>query len=115
MAWHEEKTETLLIIHLTGDIDLATSPSLRAQLKCHADTRQPVVLLNFAEVNYIDSSGLATIIEYYKSAKTFDGKIGLACMKPRVKSVFEIVRLTELFQAFDSIDEAKAALISSGP
>jgi anti-sigma B factor antagonist len=39
--------------------------------------RIPALLLDFTGVNYIDSSGLATLIEYYQSSRTYDGKMSV--------------------------------------
>ena len=81
------------VVSITGDIDLENSPKLREFLKPKASQKTPSLLLDFAGVNYIDSSGLATLIEYFQAVQGFKGKLALASLSPRVKNVFEIVRL----------------------
>ena len=63
-------------------------------------------------MNYIDSSGLATLIEYFQSAQIYKGKLALAAMSPRVKNVFEIVRLEQIFAIYPDVPTALATLKS---
>lgn len=110
MEYTEESQGNLFILHLKGDVDLHNSPKLRSLLQEKVEAKCPALLVNFAEVNYIDSSGLATFVEYYQGCRAFDGKIALAGMNNRVKSVFELVRLSEVFLIYDDVATATAAL-----
>lgn len=108
-----ERTEdTIPIVSITGDIDLENSPKLREYLKPKASQKTPRLLLDFTGVSYIDSSGLATLIEYFQSVQGFGGKLALASLSPRVKNVFEIVRLEQIFSLHPDIPSALAALKS---
>jgi len=99
-----------VILNLKGDIDLQHSPKLRTHLQTKIQAKTPALLVNFTEVSYIDSSGLATLVAYFQGSRPYSGKIALACMSPRVKSVFDLVRLSEVFPIFPTLDEAKASL-----
>ncbi|MDD5261072.1 MAG: STAS domain-containing protein [Methylacidiphilales bacterium] len=110
MIFDETVEGTLAILHLKGDVDLHHSPKLRAVLQSKIAVKCPCLLINFTEVNYIDSSGLATLVEYYQGCRNFSGKIGLAALSPRVKSVFDLVRLGEVFPIYVTLDEARSAL-----
>lgn len=106
-----EKTEDgVPVMAINGDIDLESSPQLREALKPKIAAKVPKLLLDFAAVNYIDSSGLATLIEYFQGAQAHGGKLGLASLSPRVKNVFEIVRLQEVFSIYPDMASAVAAL-----
>ena len=108
-----ERTEQgIPIVSIVGDIDLESSPKLRDFLKPKAAAKTPALLLDFTGVNYIDSSGLATLIEYFQSLQAFKGKLVLACLSPRVKNVFEIVRLEQIFSLQPDIPTALTALKS---
>jgi anti-sigma B factor antagonist len=98
------------ILKLKGDIDLNYSPKLRSVFQTKVQSKCPALLLDFGEVNYIDSSGLATLVEYYQGSRSFAGKIALVSMSARVKSVFDLVRLGEIFSIYATLDEAKRAL-----
>ena len=106
----ERTEETIPVVLITGDIDLESSPKLREFLKPLSSKKTPLLLLDFSGVNYIDSSGLATLIEYFQAVQGFKGKLALACLSPRVKNVFEIVRLEQIFSLHPDIPSALAAL-----
>jgi anti-sigma B factor antagonist len=108
-----ERTEgDVPVVAITGDIDLETSPQLRDYLKPKSTKKTALLLLDFSGVNYIDSSGLATLIEYFQAVQTFHGKLALASLSPRVKNVFEIVRLEQIFSLHPDVPSALAALKS---
>ena len=106
----ERTEENVPVISITGDIDLESSPKLREFLKPKATQKTQRLLLDFAGVNYIDSSGLATLIEYFQSVQGSSGKLALASLSPRVKNVFEIVRLEQIFSLYPDVPSALAAL-----
>jgi len=109
----EKVDKGVLVLSIKGEVDLHVSPTLRTALKAKAQAKTPRLLLNFTEVAYIDSSGLATLIEYYQSARAYQGKFGLCCLSLSVRSSIELVRLTEVFSIFPTEAEALKSLASS--
>lgn len=108
-----EKTEgEVLVLSVTGEIDLNQSPSLRATLRAKAAAKAPCLLLDFSAVVYIDSSGLATLIEYYQNSRAYSGKLALCSLTPRVRSSFDLVRLSEVFTIYADRAAALQALRS---
>lgn len=105
---HQEGS--ISIISIKGDIDLSRSPNLRQLFQSKAHDKCPALLVDFTQVNYIDSSGLATLVEYYQTSRAYNGKIALAGLSPRVRSVFDLVRLGEILNIYNSLDEARQAL-----
>lgn len=99
-----------VILKLTGEIDLHASPALRAELQQCAADKTALLLVDFHNVEYIDSSGLATFIEYVRSASDHNGRIALFGLKKKVRTIFDLVRLNELFTITDSAEAARAAL-----
>ena len=110
MHWTEVTTDGVLILELSGEIDLQHSPEMRRLLQARAAQRIPALLLDFTGVKYIDSSGLATLIEYYQSSRAYEGKISVAGLSHRVRSIFELVRLNEVFPIYATVLEARQAL-----
>jgi len=110
MQINERTEDNIPIVSIVGDIDLESSPQLRAFLKPKSSQKTPRLLLDFSQVSYIDSSGLATLIEYFQAVQGFKGKLALASLSPRVKNVFEIVRLEQIFSLHPDIPSALAAL-----
>ncbi len=82
--------------------------SLRQQVKDLLDQSQQIVL-NLADVNYIDSSGLGTLVGLYTSARNVGGEIKLAALTARVKDVLQITKLGSIFEFYDTPEQAAAS------
>lgn len=110
MQWKERKEPSFTVIHLEGEIDLHHSPKLRELFQNKIKEKCTALLLDFTSVSYIDSSGLATLVEYYQGSRAYSGKIALASLSTRVKSVFDLVRLSEIFSIYPSVEDAERTL-----
>ena len=107
----KDSTESsILVLTISGEVDLNHSPALRVVLRDKAKAKTLRLLLDFAAVPYVDSSGLATLIEYYQSSKAYSGKMAICSLVPRVRSSFDLVRLSEVFSIFPDQAEARKAL-----
>ncbi len=95
--------EGVFIFQVNGEINISTSPELKKQFEKQALKK---VVVDLEKVNYIDSSGLATLVEILKKTKSQSGSLGLSGMSDKVKSLFEITKLDKLFQIFKTQDEA---------
>jgi len=107
---HHTEESGAHVLQIEGEIDLHGSPKLRAALQELVEKKTPALVTDFSGVKYIDSSGLATLVEYVRDSKGYGGKIALFGLQPKVKMVFELVRLNELFTLADSKDAALAAV-----
>jgi anti-sigma B factor antagonist len=79
--------------------------ALREQVK-QALQGTHFVLLDFAEVNYVDSGGLGAIVGLFTSARSAGGDLKVANMNPRVKHVFQITKLHKVIDSYTSVDAA---------
>ena len=91
------------IFQVHGEINISTSPEFR---KLFEKEPKKKIVIDFERVTYIDSSGLATLVEVLKRTKTQGGALGLAGMSDKVKSLFEITKLDQLFSIFQSQTDA---------
>jgi len=112
MQTREHTDQGLQVLVIEGEIDLACSPDLRAILHGYAKKKVPALALDFEAVKYVDSSGLATLVEYVRLAQPFRGRFGLANVNQRVRTIFELVRLHEFFPIYPTLAEARAALLA---
>jgi len=115
MQVREHEEAGLFIIAISGEIDLACSPELREVLGVHAKAKRDALLLDFGGVEYVDSSGLATLVEYVKKVQGFGGRLALAEVSARVRTIFDLVRLSEIFPIYPTLAEAKTALAGPPP
>ncbi len=91
------------------DIDINSSPDMKKYFDKVAGKKLPKVLLNFSAVNYVDSSGLATLVEVYKKVKAYGGALKLSELSEKVFGLFEITKLNKLFDISDKEEEAIAS------
>jgi anti-sigma B factor antagonist len=98
------------ILDLTGDIDLAHSPQMRKALLGEIkEKRTPRVFLNLRNVRYIDSSGIASLVEGLKASRDIGSRLILFALNPTVREVMELSRLQKIFEIYESEEQALAA------
>lgn len=110
MEIQKSSTSGAEILRITGEVDLHASPTLRAHLQALASQKTPALLVDFSDVDYIDSSGLATLVEFVRLMEPYGGKLALFGLKPKVRAIFDLVRLDELFTIAATEQEARKAL-----
>jgi len=89
-----------VIIALEGEIDLHESPNVRETLRPHIEKKTGRVYVDMTEVVYIDSSGLAVLIDAMQRIANYGGKFGLIAIRPAVQTVLEIARLDQVFRVY---------------
>ncbi len=94
------------IISLSGDIDMYTSPEVRRQLLRLIDQRVPVIMVDLADIAYIDSSGIATFVEGLKGMMSYSGRLKFFGIPERVKEVFNFSKLDKVFDIYGSMEDA---------
>ena len=97
------------VLPLEGEIDLHVSPNIAASLQMMIEKKPPKLNVDLARVTYIDSSGLAALIEGMQNVQEDGGKFALAGLQEPVRTIFEIARLDQVFQIFTNVDAALAA------
>jgi len=98
----------VIILDLAGDVDLHCATGLRSRLIEIMNEKPPLAVINLSRVDFMDSSGLATLIEALQLSRRFGGQLRLAGIRERVRSIFEIARLDTIFQIFNTEAEALA-------
>lgn len=97
-----------LVVALGGDIDLDRAPAVRRQL-LDCVNRQRDVLVDLSAVTYIDSSGIASLVEALQRATSRGTSLSLVAVSPQAHRVFELARLDKVFAIHPDIDAALAA------
>jgi len=101
-----EKHANATLVKPSGDIDLSRSPELRHQLMAVWQDQPTKMIINLAEVPYMDSSGVATLVEAMQHSRKTDTPLVLCNLQERVRSIFEIARLETVFTITDSVEAA---------
>jgi len=98
------------VLPLEGEIDLHISSNIAASLRLMVEKKPKQLVVDLARVTYIDSSGLAVLIEGMQNVQEYGGKFALAGLQETVRVIFEIARLDQVFQIFPDVDAALAAV-----
>src|SRR5580693_6628435 len=85
------------ILALEGEIDLHRSPQIKEALEPLLAQKMRRILLDFSAVTYVDSSGLATMIETLQRVQAYGGKLAMFGLRDSVRNIFEIARLDQIF------------------
>ena len=95
----------LTIVDVAGHIDLACSPALRKTMLESLKTADRVAV-NLAEVGYIDSSGIASLLEVLKEARNGHKGFALFGLTDAVREVLQLTRLMGVFEIHETEEEA---------
>ena len=95
------------MLDISGDIDLAHSSEVRRiVLTEFREKRTPKVILNLLEVNYIDSSGVASLVEGLKASRDVGSRLILFGLSPIAHEVLQLSKLLTIFEICDSEERA---------
>jgi anti-sigma B factor antagonist len=98
------------VLDISGDIDLAHSTELRRIVLIEfRESRTPRVILNMCGVKYIDSSGVASLVEGLKASRDVGSRLILFGLSPIVQEVLQLSRLLKIFEIYDTEDKALAS------
>ncbi|SDH80942.1 anti-sigma B factor antagonist [Alteribacillus persepolensis] len=95
------------ILYVGGEVDAYTAPQLRESLKPLTEKDIPNVIVDLADVDYIDSTGLGIFIGALKSVNANEGSLKLIGLNARVKRLFSITGLDEVMDISEEREEAK--------
>jgi anti-sigma B factor antagonist len=96
------------VLPLDGEIDLHVSPRVALALGQMVKKKPAKLVVDLSRVSYIDSSGLAVLIEAMQGVEEYGGVFAIAGMQETVRSIFEIARLDQVFRIFPDVDSALA-------
>jgi anti-sigma B factor antagonist len=96
----------LVVLAVRGEVDMHTSPQVReAQIRVLKEGVRGVIV-DLSGVEYMDSSGIATLIEGLQWCRREGRAFRLAGLTPAVRDIFDLARLADVFQIFATRDDA---------
>src|SRR5256885_4262866 len=97
------------ILTLDGEVDFHLSPEVAASLRAIVANKPKRVVVDLSKVTYLDSSGLAVLIEAMQNTKQYGGEFLLAATHDNVRMFFEIACLDRIFTFSPDVACALAA------
>ena len=101
-----ENVGEAVVVVLEGSVDIYSSTELRGELKVALDDQTPKLVVDLAGVTFVDSSGLATLIEALQRIKVYEGSLALCNLSKNVQGVFELANLDSIFDIKSSREAA---------
>jgi anti-sigma B factor antagonist len=98
-----------VVVSFKGDVDLQTSPDVRkVLLECVG--RGKSVVVDLSGIGYIDSSGVASLVEGFQTARKGGNNLVLASVSDGALRVLKLARLDKIFTICDSVEDGLAVI-----
>jgi anti-sigma B factor antagonist len=101
------------VLDVVGEIDIYTTPQFKEAVSAAIDENKPAIIINMAQVTYMDSSGFGTLLSATKRLRPLDGALYLTGCNDSIQRMLQITRLNTIFGVYTTEDEALAAAKSA--
>ncbi len=106
MDMRASRVNDIAIAELAGRFDAYESFQLEKWFKIAVGDVPAQTIINMKGVNFIDSTGLATLVQGMKRCRQLEGDVYLCCLQQPIRVIMELTRLDRVFEIFTSQDEA---------
>lgn len=106
MDIEEKNVDQIKIISIKDRLDAYNSNKVERYLNNLIESGVKQIIVDMEGVEYISSSGLRVMLSALKNLKKKDGILKLACLQPYVLEVFEIAGFTQIFEIYNTVEEA---------
>jgi anti-sigma B factor antagonist len=94
------------VLAVTGEIDVYSAPTLRDRLTDLIESGEHTVVVDLSGVEFLDSTGLGTLVAGLQRANALGGQLPLVCAQDRILRLFRITGLDSVFTMHGSVDAA---------
>ncbi|MFP4104631.1 MAG: STAS domain-containing protein [Phycisphaerae bacterium] len=98
--------ENVAVVSVMGDIDYARSTGFQSGLLAIVDKKPDKIVIDLSDVGYMDSSGVASLVKLLSRMKRRHQSLALTGLSDRVRNIFQITRLEDVFDIYGSEQEA---------
>ena len=104
--------ENVTILELGGSLDISNAHQIRRAVVDTIATESAQVVMNLHGLHFVDSSGLAALVQGLKRAREQNGNLTLCNLQPPVRMILELTRFDKVFDIFPSEEDAVLATTS---
>jgi anti-anti-sigma factor len=101
-----EELDSGCVVRIAGDASVATAGRLQLALAGVAARRPALVVLDLADLLYLSGLAMGELVDFRRRVVRAGGRVRLAAVPPRVREALHAVGLTELFEVYETTDEA---------
>jgi len=113
VKWREVGKGTA-VMDVSGEADLYTTPKLKERVVELIEAGYTRLVVSLSSLDYLDSTALGVLVGSYKRVREKGGTLVLVGPRPRIRKVFEITRLVNVFDIFDTEEQALDSLGAGG-
>jgi anti-anti-sigma factor len=104
--------EQVKVIKLSGNLNATTSQEFRQSITKILEVGVKIVLVDFQDVTFMDSSGLGSLVLAFKTLRAADTKLVICSINEQVRILFELTNMDKIFEIFTSQEEFNQVLLS---
>lgn len=97
------------VVHVEGEIDVSSADRLREMVGVLVSDGRTDLVVDLSDVRFMDSTGLGLLVGVLKRVRTAGGRLVLVVATDKLRKVFDLTGLTQVFTIHGTVDEALAA------
>jgi len=109
MIGNIRRKEAVTVVEIEGRLDAVSAPAVKSQLHELIEKGNRNLILDLHGIAFIDSAGLGTLVSCLRRCTAEGGDLRLAAVPAFCRSIFELTRLTRVFDVFEDEEQAMAA------
>jgi anti-sigma B factor antagonist len=109
----EEVVRDAWVITIVGELDIATSPKVRELLSEAARDADRPLVIDLTGCEFVDSTGLATLLHGAKPAQNGESNVALVCIGGEVRKLLELTAIDRTIPVYETLDSAIDAVLAS--
>lgn len=109
-----QPTSQTAVVSIAGRFDAHQVPHVQKMLASACADGAHTIIVDLSQVNFVDSSALATLVQAMKRCREQDGELILCGVRQPVRIIFELTRLDKAFRIFNSLEDAQMAAVQAG-
>jgi anti-sigma B factor antagonist len=102
----DEKMAGVNVLRLEGRLDASSAKAFKEKVGALVQEKRLNLVIDMAAVDFIDSSGLGSLVSALRSVNKLRGDIKIASLQDQVRAIFELTRLHRIFEIFDEREAA---------
>jgi anti-sigma B factor antagonist len=106
MELKREKIEQSNVVHMKGSLTAATAQDFFSKIVSFLEEGETNLIMQMSSVDFVDSTGLGTIVRLAKRVREAKGQLRLSAPQPKILEMFELTRLDKILPIFKTQEEA---------
>ncbi|MBC8417807.1 MAG: STAS domain-containing protein [Pseudomonadota bacterium] len=102
----EEKINDIDVLKLDGRLDASSAKDIKEKVNYLVKENRVRLVIDMGAVDFIDSSGLGSLVSALRSVNKLGGDIKISALKDQVRAIFELTRLHRIFGIYEDSDAA---------